>query len=113
MELGELAGIGEALPVAVVEIGLAGQALGEEHVVAVELDVEVADLLHLLLHDRGAVDEAADRHQHAVDEHGVARRQPHLPRRNARREGARQTRTGWTSHGRAWRLVPVSVRPIT
>ncbi len=73
-----LARVGEGHAVAVIEIGLAGQPLGEEHVVRIELDVEIADLLHLVLHHGGAVDELADRHQYAIDVNGMARRETYF-----------------------------------
>ena len=50
----------------VVDEGLRQRALGDDHVVAVELDVKIFDLLDLLgLHDRDAVDEIPGLDQHA------------------------------------------------
>ena len=54
----------------VVDEALRQRALGDDHVVAVELDVEILDLLDALgLHDRHAVDQVLGLDQHAVDEY--------------------------------------------
>ena len=55
----------------------------------IELDMEILDLLdRILLHDGDAVDQQLRRHQRAVEEHGVMRRDPERPMRNIRTERA-------------------------
>ena len=56
----------------VVDEALGRSALGQDHVVAVQLDMHVVDPWQpAFLHDRGVVDEAARRHQNAIEPHGV------------------------------------------
>ncbi len=55
---------------------------------SVELDMEVADALHLFLHDGGAVDERAHRHQHAVHKHRMAGGEDQVAYGQAVAEGA-------------------------
>ena len=54
----------------VVDEAFRQRALGDDHVMGVELDVEIFDLLNPLgLHDRDAIDEILGLDQDAVDEY--------------------------------------------
>ena len=58
----------------VVDEGFRRRALRDDHVVAIELDVEIFDLLDALgLHDGDAVDEVFGLDQHAVQIHCMVR----------------------------------------
>ena len=66
----------------VVEEGFRRCALGDDHVVGFEFDVEIFDLLDAVgLHDGHTVDEVLRLDQHAVEIHGVLRRYPQVAAR--------------------------------
>ena len=73
----------------VVDKALRQRPLGDDHIVSVELDVEIVHLVGALsLHDRGAINEVLGFDQHAVDVHGVVRRNPEVASRHMVVQGA-------------------------
>ena len=67
----------------VVDKALRQRPLGDDHIVSVELDVEIVHLVGALsLYDRGAINEVLGFDQHAVDVHGVVRRNPEVASRH-------------------------------
>jgi hypothetical protein len=124
VQLGKFAGIGEGRAIAVVQIAFARQPFGQDHVMALQLDMVIANLFHLVLNDRRAVDQEAGRDQHALDEDRMARRHAQIARRHslAERTGTnadgmdfprpRMARRRWrevASHFTA-RTIPLAVR---
>ena len=74
--------VGEGVACTGLEVAFGGHAVGEQHVVARQLDMIVGDRMPLDLRDRAAVDQVADRDQHILDEHRViGRQQQFAPRR--------------------------------
>ena len=68
VEKGIFAAIGEHQPVVAIDKRLGRRAVGEDHIVLVEFEVEVFDPIDaVLLHDRRAVDQMLGLHQYAID----------------------------------------------
>ena len=81
--------VAEHVAVAGVEVAFGGRALGEDHRMAGQLDVEVVHRFDALgAGDAGAVHQLAGRDQHAVEAHHVFGRDQQVARRAARAEGA-------------------------
>src|SRR5258708_2526657 len=79
--------IGEGSPVAGVEVALAGQDLGQQHIVRRQFDMEVGYVSNILLNHGAAVDEIAHWHEDSLNEHGVVRGQSESAAGDARPEG--------------------------
>lgn len=69
--------------VVVVDVALRRRALGDDHIVAVELDMEILDLVDpLRLKDRYQIDQIAHLDQYPFEIHCVMRRNPQLAPRH-------------------------------
>jgi len=90
MGLDEDSAVGESGAVTAVEIRFRRQSFNEKNIVFVEFDVPIFYLLHLDLDDRAAVNEMADRDQHALVGDAMSRAQPKIAARLGVAKGARR-----------------------
>ncbi len=68
--------------IVIVDIAFRERPLGNDHVVIVKLQMEIFDLFDRLgLHHRYFINEILGLDQHAVQEHGVVRRNPKIASR--------------------------------
>src|SRR5206468_10855091 len=89
IEHGVFGEVVEHHPAVVVHVGFGGGAFGEDHVMAVQLDMEVVHALDgVHLDDGDAVHEGACGDQHVVDVHGVQGRDVEVPPGAVFAEGA-------------------------
>ena len=90
VRLHEFSSVGEGGSVSCVEIGLCRQPFGEKHVMGVELDVPIFDVVLFHLDDRVSVDKGLDRHQRALGRDIVSGAEPEIAVwkvRNSKRMG--------------------------
>ena len=80
--------VAEHRPVAAVQPALRGQALREDHVMAVQFDMPVLDAVHGLLPDAVVVHQQVHWYQHAIGVDGMLRRDQQVTHREAVAERA-------------------------
>jgi hypothetical protein len=74
----------------IVDKSLGRRALGQDHVMRLELDVEIFDALDLIgLQDRDAIDQILGFDQHTIEIHGVMRRDEEIASRHVVAERSR------------------------